>query len=157
MRLTEKDISYITSGANVIEIPDIVEGHKYAGQAIIKLGQLEDLLDKYKISDINELDLILNAYFSAVSKITPKLMHDLKELKDIEEELGIDLVTLLKALKNGIYVRNKDNYIEYYNNVNIGLIGIEIICVDFLSCKIEQVCKYDMYGKTWALTREELL
>ena len=42
-RLTEKDITYITSGANVIEIPNIIEGHKFTGQAIIKLGQLEDI------------------------------------------------------------------------------------------------------------------
>ena len=68
MRLTEKDITYITSGANVIEIPDTVEGHKYTGQAIIKLGQVED----------------------------------------IEEELGVDLVIILKALKNGAWYIHND-------------------------------------------------
>ena len=30
----------------------------------------------------------------------------LKSLEDIEEELGIDLITLFKALKNGIYIKS---------------------------------------------------
>ena len=122
MRLTKKYLNskeltiYTTSGANIIEVPDMIEGRKYSGVSINKLGQLED----------------------------------------VEEELGVNLITLFKALKQGIYARNQDNYIECYDNVNIGLIGIEIVNVDFLSCKIERVYKYDMYGKTWALTKEEL-
>lgn len=126
MRLTKKDITYITSGYNVIEIPDIIEGHKYTGQAIIKLGQLED----------------------------------------IEEELGIDLITLFKALKNGIYGT------KYGRDKKMLDGNVFIEPRRFKLCThIEEPCFYYEwgwpgpdanlyelrdYGKTWALTKEEL-
>lgn len=80
----------------------------------------------------------------------------LGQLEDIEDELGIDLVTLFKILRTGgyIYVKNckginywhveslkqrglnKQWYITYSNNVRV---------------------KLKDYGETWALTKEELL
>ena len=36
----------------------------------------------------------------------------LGQLEDIEEELGIDLFVLFRALKNGIYVKNRKNEIR---------------------------------------------
>lgn len=80
----------------------------------------------------------------------------LGQLEDIEEELGIDLVTLFDILRTGgcIWVKNckginqwhveslkqrgldKQWYLTYSNNVRI---------------------KLKDYGKTWALTKEELL
>lgn len=113
MRLTEKDIAYITSGANVIEIPDVVEGHKYTGQAIIKLGQLED----------------------------------------IEEKLGIDLITLSKLFKaQEVYAYGHNGIQKCYND-----------CVSIYDKTIaiyNGVCvrEYPLseYGKSFALTKEEL-
>ena len=71
-------------------------------------------------------------------------MNKLGQLEDIEEELGIDLVTLINALKNGIY----------------GKIGnkIEHILAPHLSwyCQEIYIFKIKDYGKTWALTKEEL-
>lgn len=120
MRLTEKDITYITSSANVIEIPDIVESRKYTGQAIIKLGQLED----------------------------------------IEEEFGIDLITLFKALKDGIWIKQTiidkgeiKNLFFFYEDVNLYKDCLYACPVDIYD---KRVSVYH-YGKTWALTREELL
>lgn len=119
MRLTERyDTYYLTSGANIIETPDIIEGHKFAGEAVVKLGKIEDL----------------------------------------EKELGIDLVTLFKALKNGVYC--KDEYggeeKEFHDVRGIEENGLSVI---------SNICKYPEcdwteyfkdYGKTWALTKEEL-
>ena len=38
----------------------------------------------------------------------------LADLEDIEDELGIDLLTLFKALKNGIYVKTKNGISKHY-------------------------------------------
>ena len=43
----------------------------------------------------NRNDMPVNNIYKAINK--------LGQLEDIEEELGIDLITLYKALKNGIY------------------------------------------------------
>lgn len=78
----------------------------------------------------------------------------LGQLEDIEEELGIDLIILFKALKQ-MFVFHKEN-------LKIELLGLHI--------KSEELCLYGFvedtthavylslkeHGKTWALTREEL-
>lgn len=84
--------------------------------------------------------------------------NKLADLEDLEEELGIDLLTLFKAFKNGIYciIEDEDN-----NKV------IEKFCVYQLCYNkgtklfywYGSIINYpDLkdYGKTWALTREEL-
>jgi len=79
----------------------------------------------------------------------------LGQLEDVEEEFGIDLVTLFKAFKNGVYVKI-DGEIDYIQYVSI-----------FKKRKWHLYSsstfwgKYDIglvknYGKTWALTRKEL-
>ena len=80
-----------------------------------------------------------------------KALTKLGQLEDIEEELGIDLNTLFKALKNGVYMLTKHFNIVY--------------------CKCPKIVHYKngwrllvhganlsltTYGKTWALTKEEL-
>ena len=40
-------------------------------------------------------------------EISELLLNKLGQLEDIEEELGIDLITLFKALKNGVYHKTK--------------------------------------------------
>ena len=65
-------------------------------------------------------------------------MEYLKDLKTIEEELGIDLITLFNALKNGYWYK-KDNEIIFVEPNDEGL--------------REMLCDY---GKTWALDEKEL-
>lgn len=74
-------------------------------------------------------------------------IHKLGQLEDIEEELGIYLITLFKALKNGIYCKIENK--------------IEHISAPYLTwhCKkiyICDICNLNDYGKTWALTKEDL-
>lgn len=100
--------------------------------------------------------------------IDGEAIDKLGQLEDIEEELGIDLMVLFKALKNGIYASmygGKPN-----NTFN------EIIFIEPKSFKLcthtHQTCLYyewgwpgpeancyylNDYGKSWALTEEELL
>lgn len=114
------------------------------------------------------------------------LVSKLGKLEDIEEELGINLIILFKAMKDGVYL--KDNYhffkdngdkwfiteieneIAYYHNQldvqqftkrKDGVFGHDEYCPP------EEISKgtgtwrstyiYPKdYGKTWALTKEEL-
>lgn len=68
-------------------------------------------------------------------------IEKLGQLEDIEEELGIDLITLFRAFKNGIYYKGKD-----HNTINF--------------CKVKEsiYVKLKDYGKTWWLEKpkEEL-
>ena len=82
------------------------------------------------------------------------IFNKLGQLEDLEEEIGIDLITLFKALKQ--------KFVFHKENVKIELLGIHI--------KSGELCLYGFvedtthgvylslkeYGKTWALTREEL-
>ena len=82
------------------------------------------------------------------------MYRKLKALEDLEEEIGIDLITLFKALKQ--------KFVFHKENVKIELLGIHI--------KSGELCLYGFvedtthgvylslkeYGKTWVLTREEL-
>ena len=88
------------------------------------------------------------------------MQDKLGQLEDIEEELGIDLITLFKALLNGVYYKGAygtNNYgkIVYQERPTILFeVANELYCFkptffDFIYFKD--------YGKTWALTKEELL
>lgn len=78
-----------------------------------------------------------------------KMCNELIEYKNIEEELGIDSITLLKAMKDGIYVREKDT-IKYIQPkyINLNKRAIRIGKNLYFS--------YRTKGTTWALTKEEL-
>ena len=72
----------------------------------------------------------------------------LKSLEDIEEELGIDLITLFTALKYGIYKKGRNNFkgLILYSKMPM---------FSFYHKTIDNELIED-YGKTWALTEEEL-
>ena len=81
-----------------------------------------------------------------------EMYNKLGQLEDIEEELGIDLITLFKALKNGIWIQD------------LMSLGIQSVSIHY--SKEEGIYLYNYffencydfkdYGKTWALTKEEL-
>ena len=98
------------------------------------------------------------------SEIDNDIYKKLKSLEDIEEELGIDLIFMFKILKNRRIMYKHD----------VGIIRSKIIIDEFeiygLAFDDGQytlwiynnyeddclfVCTKD-YGKTWALTKEEL-
>ena len=78
---------------------------------------------------------------------TMKMAVKLGQLEDVEDELGIDLVILFKALSCGAWEKQKDNVLNFddckllYKRIQIG----------------SNVHWLSNYGKTWALTKEELL
>lgn len=85
------------------------------------------------------------------------VLSKLGQLEDIEEELGIDLILLLKAVKDGVYVK-------HCYNTHCESIDYMPFRVDYWKDYIEGkkgwlICGFEPkdYGKTWALTKEELL
>ena len=95
--------------------------------------------------------------FTNNKKLRISVMNKLGQLEDMEEELKIDLITLFKASKQGIFVKEQ--------NTNEKEVDFEEITLD-LDNKLllfrhprKEIGKgryISQYGKTWALTREEL-
>ena len=69
-------------------------------------------------------------------------------LEDLEEELGIDLVLIGKLLKQGFYFKNDNGNILHLSKEELK---------EGLSEGLKDAHNYFKdYGKTWALTKEEL-
>ena len=84
-------------------------------------------------------------------KIIEKDLDLLEEYRKIEEELGIDLITLFKALKDGIYI-NEDGsvYKDCIKSIEHWSDGWGFISNDDY---IEVL--FEDYGISWALDKEE--
>lgn len=87
-------------------------------------------------------------------------IHKLGELEDIEEELGIELTVLFSALKYGVYYFDEQgqlihDHVSLVNNY-IGVGTPEKLSFSFLTYSTRQTLLFENYGKTWALTKEEL-
>ena len=84
------------------------------------------------------------------------IYNKLADLEDIEDELGINFITLLKALKNGF--RTKGDYFGYTSRDALHLVDLKNKRFYSPACSEGPEIKYlfEDYGKTWALTKEEL-
>ena len=82
----------------------------------------------------------------------------LGKLEDIEEELGIDLITLFKALKKGVYVKYDSDFgMTGKPNIKIVKDNATGVCYRDKKWYIQEAdTLIKDYGKDWALTREEL-
>ena len=113
-----------------------------------------DLIGNYN-SNIEE--------FTNNHKLRNSVLNKLGQLEDIEEELGIDLITLFKALKQGyIYVKLEDGIIKRDVDMLDFKEGVRCVLFD-KSCQVDnnmqcyQMLNYIQdYGKSWALTKKEL-
>lgn len=147
-----------------------------------KLGQLEDILEKHYILTFEELEICIENGEKTLDEFVKwrenRFCELVKPYKDIEEELGIDLITLFKAMKNGIWSKGSfyDDKISdtptfiarpeislcgYYEEVNDDCETIKreenVWCIytyDF-ELQIRQTMLKD-YGKTRALDKKEL-
>ena len=88
----------------------------------------------------------------------------LGKLEDIEEELGVPLDVLFKALKDGVYAKFEENKIlkadiKLYYNLCQNEFKIRVICLEigqYEDFEWEDYLFVKDYGKTWSLTKEEL-
>ena len=89
--------------------------------------------------------------------IEPEKMDEAREVflkyLDMEEELGVDLLTFVKALKEGIYVHLQEPYGIVHDTVRPKFEGRYVYLV--LDTVNSQVCCSN-YGESWALTKEDL-
>jgi len=81
-------------------------------------------------------------------------MIEMLEYKNIEEELGIDLITLHRALSNGCFVKFGKESIWFQPKEYISIRYGEL-CLHF-DYNLPKCCAFKDYGITWALTKEEL-
>lgn len=116
---------------------------------------------KIKLSDTKRYDLQDHKMFTKLS-----------QYEDIDEELGIDFITLSKvweALKSGAWFRNPyynyKNQLHYFKSLNHD-IDVNRKCFDLRMDLFVKPFDYSTggtffffkdYGKTWALTEGELL
>ena len=109
------------------------------------------------------------------------LKNELQKYKDIENELGIDLPTLFKAMTQGAWMREgllgwcytdgkpvfvkpedlhfstKTYYLESRANDSSAKGEENVACIFDMEWEdIYHIAKTKDYGKTWALTKEEL-
>lgn len=86
-------------------------------------------------------------------------IHKLGMLEDIENELGIDLSILFKALKNGVcYLANQNqltkDYVSLFDNyISIG--PRNKLSFSFITYSERRILLFENYGKTWFLNAEE--
>ena len=120
----------------------------------MRLTRKYDAVPKFKIPEGYgpNIDYNYNNVFPIRVISDEEIIAKLGQLEDIEEELGIGLITLFKALKNGVYYKYKYGY-EYRISKcrKCYLSDKKTLVVDYHTYKY--LCDY---GKTWALTREEL-
>ena len=103
---------------------------------------------KYRIDDISAGNAI----------------NKLGQLEDIEDELGISLETYVRLHQDGFYGICEDDdhekpYIYQFDNRCFNIFADDKTIVVYFEGSNEEYRTYRIkdYGKTWALTKEELL
>ena len=110
------------------------------------LEALEDLFQA--TSPFIEAKDIDGLHMSNCYNIIEKELKEKIELNKIQDELGIDLVTLFKAMKKGFF--DKDG--EYHHSSNL------LISLDEIGDYYDKIVfNLKDYGKTWALDKKDLM
>ena len=120
---------------------------------------VKDLLYEHNIKTCEELETVFNKAktFDVIKKKGvnvgefQKDLEVLQQHKDIEEELSINLITLFKALKNGIFT-----YKEYIPSEDLIIWKGQLYHKPMMSAFNTDLFMFDNYGTKWALTKEEL-
>lgn len=82
------------------------------------------------------------------------IYNKLGQLEDLEEDFGVDLITIFKALKNGIYIKDHLGYIrKKYVTLDIDEGLLLFVSPDEYSGSGRTTCGC---GSDWALTKEAL-
>ena len=103
---------------------------------------------------------VINCKESYTQNKIQQMFLKLGYLEDIEEEIGIDLITLFKALKNGCFAKETFDYMGKKQTQIIFTEFTQLYYTDDLDGYLIHIRTIDYYlkdyGKTWALTKEEL-
>lgn len=134
-------------------------------EALENYKKIKTLMDKYNIKNVDELEHIILNDATGEQAFREYFETNVMPYRNIEKELGISLVTLIKALKDGIYCKGVNVYGDYDKNfVKINHKQCEFDIKNKVLYEISDInfqpifpVKLADYGKTWALTKEELL
>ena len=89
-----------------------------------------------------------------------QMVQKFGQLEDVEEELGIDLIKFVKVLKAPeIYVKSRNEILEVpHCDIcwDIEVNKISIVLEEDKNHTLYSIYHLKDYGKTWALTKEEL-
>ena len=123
------------------------------------------MTSKEALSDLSFLAIGDENHTIKCKETIEKDLDQLEEYRKIGEELGIDLISLFKALKDGIWTNQEQWYgdekqgkIRFFQ-VRLLLEENAIGCIYNSMWKGEEVIRtlyFKDYGKTWALTKEKL-
>ena len=92
-------------------------------------------------------------YFGTDGYIVSNCLQKLGSLEDLEEEIGINLITLFKATHQGIWMKHNGAF-YFFDNL---IVDFKHKClVQIVSSDEVETFPFDSYGEDWALTREEL-
>lgn len=95
-----------------------------------------------------------------------------EELEKFEKDLGISVDILLKALTKGIWVKKGDDISHKIRGISVSATGSgrtnTVFCLSYRECEggyryivdnyyYYENLQFEDYGKTWALTKKELL
>ena len=91
-------------------------------------------------------------------KMFAQIIKELCEYKTIEDELGIDLITIWRAKTRNFYFKNSlgEIYPVMFQSIDHITKRIHFTVLNETNIKNSSSALKD-YGKTWALTKEELL
>lgn len=89
-------------------------------------------------------------YLGEENKFLKEMIDNLKALQSLEEELGIDLLTLFKALKDGIYLKEDNVGVISYPRLYFSF-DYRSYCFEI--CFGSWVVKLKDYKKTWWLKK----
>ena len=133
-RITEKEDIYIKSD----------------GECEYKLTSSNDGIAILKCDPCDPIEIM------SLDKATEKL----HEILEIEDELGIELITLFKALKYGVYYFTSQNqlthdYVWLYDNYVSASVR-DRLSYSLLTCFQKQILSFEDYGKTWGFDKTEL-
>lgn len=109
-------------------------------------GEYRLILPEHPDGDISNFN-------TELEKALDQGIDKLGQLEDFEEEFGIDLIILLKALTQGIYWIGKEGK---QSDIEIGDGHLKIHFNNGYMRDGWAVVYFEDYGKTWALTAEEL-
>ena len=107
--------------------------------------------------------VLLNNRNIGKNYLTIKQYEKLQQLENIEEELGIDLITLFAVFKSGLYfIKNNEIFsvepidISIYVGEDPFILFLNVWYYDELDEQRTTELYFEDYGKTWSLDRSEL-
>lgn len=122
---------------------------------MISKEALENIRDYHDETIIDNYCTYTENMFEKELDTIEKDLDRLEEYRKIEKEHGIDLITLFKALK-GIWVKSTNGDVYYVGSPYLCFSENEKRELEFQFRVGDTWYKVKDYGKTWALTKEEL-